>query len=37
MTLLMYKFVNKSKKDAQKTFEEKVSKSLMKVFKQGKT
>ena len=37
MTLLMYKFVNKLKKEAQKTFEEKLSKSLMKVFKQGKT
>ena len=33
----MYKFVNKSKRDAQKTFEEKVSKYIMEVFEQGKT
>ena len=32
----MYKFVDTSKKTAQKTFEENNSKSLIEVFKQGK-
>ena len=32
----MYKFVDTSKKNSQKTFEENISKSLIEVFKQGK-
>lgn len=33
----MYKFVDRSKKSAQKNFEENVSKPLIEGFKKGKT
>ena len=35
-TLAMYKFIDRSKKNAQKNFEENVSKPLKEVFKKGK-